>query len=365
MSWIKRNLYFVIGSVVALVLMGLAGWFLYSKWTLNNEILANLNADYEKLKSLNSQKPHPGAGQINNIKLAQEERDQVRQFINKTHAYFHPIPHIPDLPKVTDHDFSVALSRAIEQLQHDATNASVALPANYSFSFEAQKSRINFAANSLDRLSVQLGEVKTICDSLFQAKINSLDNLRRERVSPDDSAGPQTDYLTEKSITNELAVMTPYEMTFRCFSSELASVLSSFAASPAALLVKTINVELAPAPPAPEPTTPSVVYNPQYVTQTPQSTEMEDAIARANAQNSMMRRYGSMMRGGGGAGMDSGALGGIPYRETAATPPSQGYVAPSPTGPAASPKGGLPTVLDEKQLKVTVNLLLVKLLPSK
>jgi len=156
MSWIKRNLYFVIGSVVALVLMGLAGWFLYSKWTLNNEILANLNADYEKLKSLNSQKPHPGAGQINNIKLAQEERDQVRQFINKTHAYFHPIPHIPDLPKVTDHDFSVALSRAIEQLQHDATNASVALPANYSFSFEAQKSRINFAANSLDRLSVHI-----------------------------------------------------------------------------------------------------------------------------------------------------------------------------------------------------------------
>ena len=363
MSWIKRNLYFVIGSVVALVLMGLAGWFLYSKWALNNEMLTKLNADYEDLKNLNSQKPHPGAGQINNIKLAQEQRDQVRQFINKTHTYFQPIAHIPDLPKVTDHDFSVALSRTIEQLQRDATNASVALPANYSFSFEAQKARINFAPNSLDRLAVQLGEVKHICDALFKAKVNSLDNLRRERVSPDDSAGPQTDYLTEKSITNELAVLTPYEVTFRCFSSELASVLGNLAASPAALLVKTINVEVAPAPPTPEPTTPAFVNPGQYVTTpTPQvSPEMEDAMARANAQAAMARRYGSIMRGGGGS--DSASLGGIPYREGPATPATPAYFPPpSPTGPA---KGGLPTVLDEKQLKLTMNLILVKPLPSK
>jgi len=39
-------------------------------------------------------------------------------------------------------------------------------------------------------------------------------------------------------------------------------------------------------------------------------------------------------------------------------------VAPSPTGPAPA-KGGLPTVLDEKQLKLTANLILIKLLPSK
>jgi hypothetical protein len=361
MSWIKRNLFFVTGSVVALVLMGLAGWFLYSKWTLNNDILAKLNADYDELKGLNNQKPHPGAGQINNIKLAQQQRDQVRDFVKKNRTYFQPIPRVPDMPKVTDHDFSVALSRAIEQLQHDATNASVTLPANYAFSFEAQKSRINFAPNSLDALAVQLGEVKEICSALFQAKVNSLDNIRRERVSPDDSAGPQTDYLTEKSVTNELAVMTPYEITFRCFSSELAAVLSDFASSPAAILVKTINAELAPAPPPAETTTPAIV---QYVTPTQQaSPEVEDAMARANAQAAMMRRYGGMMRGGGGAA-DSAALGGIAYRELGTTTSAQTYVAPSPTGPAPA-KGGLPTVLDEKQLKLTANLILIKLLPSK
>ena len=76
---------------------------------------------------------------------------------------------------------------------------------------------------------MQLAEVKAICTVLFQAKINSLDNIRRERVSEDDLKGPQTDYLPEKSVTNELAVLSPYEVTFRCFSSELAAVLAGFA----------------------------------------------------------------------------------------------------------------------------------------
>ena len=52
MLWIKRNLYFLIGSVVALALMGAAGWYLYSKWQLNNEIVEKLNAEYAELQRL-------------------------------------------------------------------------------------------------------------------------------------------------------------------------------------------------------------------------------------------------------------------------------------------------------------------------
>ena len=120
-------------------------------------------------------------------------------------------------------------------MQRDATKASVALPPKdsdgqtYSFSFAAQRESLAYAPGSLEPLSVQLAEVKAICAVLFQAKVNSLDNIRRERVSEDDLKGPQTDYLPEKSVTNELAVLSPYEVTFRCFSSELAAVLAGFA----------------------------------------------------------------------------------------------------------------------------------------
>src|SRR5579859_5815512 len=214
MSWIKRNLFFAIGSLVALILMGLAGWFLYAKWGQNNDILANLNSDYEELKQLNSKNPHPGSGSINNIQLAKEQRNQLLDFMKKTGPYFEPIPRIPDLPKVTDRDFSAALSQTIEQLRTEATNASVSLPAeNYSFSFAAQKSKISFAAGSLDRVATQLGEIKAIAEIFFDAKINALDNLRRERVSQDDSFGLVTDYVGEKTTTNALAVLTPYEVT--------------------------------------------------------------------------------------------------------------------------------------------------------
>src|SRR5262249_29850388 len=201
MSWIKRNLYFFILTVLGVVLMGLAGWFSYSKWTLNNQMLTSLNESYDKLKALNNQNPHPGAGQIDNVKTAKEQREQLRDFIRKCRSYFTRIAPIPDEPKLTDRDFSVSLSRTIAQLQRYATNSSVIVSANYAFSFEAQKAKVSFAAGSLTNLAIQLGEVSNLCSVLFESKINSLDNVRRERVSTDDNSGPQTDYLSEKSVT--------------------------------------------------------------------------------------------------------------------------------------------------------------------
>jgi hypothetical protein len=359
MSWIKRNLFFVIGSLVALVLMGLAGWFLYSKWSLNNEVLGSLNTDYEELKRLNSANPHPGSGPVNNIQLARDQREQLLLFLKQTKPYFEPSPRIPDLPKITDRDFSAALSETIERLRSDATNASVNLPPdNYNFSFTSQKSKISFAAGSLDRLAVQLGEVKMLVGILFDAKINALDNLRRERVSQDDSFGLQTDYLSEKTTTNALAVLTPYEVTFRAFSAELAAVLAGLASSPHALLVKTVNVELAPAPPPQEPT-PVAVMAPMMVQQAnPMAEEYARQQREADANAAFRSRYGL-----GGAGQ---SLGGIAYRGLGGQPAQQQvFASPAPGQPGVTPtgKGGLPTVLDEKLLKITLNIYVLKPVP--
>src|SRR2546421_10022841 len=248
MSWIKRNLYFLIGGLIALGLMGGAGWYLYSKWELNNQTFDKLTEQYEALKKLNSQPLQAGSGSVDNITLAKQQQQQVRDFLKKTQPHFQRIPPIPDVPKLSDREFSTTLSRTIDQMQHDATNLSVAVPKNYGFSFDAQRSRMSFPAGSLPLLATQVGEVKAICDVLFQAKVNSLDNIRRERISADDNTGNQTDYLNEKSVTNELAVVTPYELTMRCFSQELADVLAGFASSPHGLIVKKVNTEPAGTP---------------------------------------------------------------------------------------------------------------------
>jgi hypothetical protein len=351
MVWIKRNLYFLIGTVVALALMGGAGWYLYSRLDVNNDILGKLDEQYSKLSELAKQTPHPGTGKgksVDNIKIAEEQKGQLLAFRDKTRGFFQPIAHIPNSPKVTDQDFVTAFRRTIEQLQHQATNASVTLPPaenGYSFSFTAEKGLLKFAPSGLEPLSAQLGEVKTICDVLFAAKVNALDGLRRERVSPDDSSSSaqQTDYLDLTTSSNELATISPYEISFRCFSPELAAVLSGFAASQHALIVKTVNVGLAPAmaaEPAPAPVT--MVPQPQPIPVTPYGGGL-----KGGESDAFMSRYGL---GPGGRG---GRFGGPP-------PPQPVAPAPIAVAPVAS-KGGLQTVLDEKQLQVKLTLAVVKL----
>jgi hypothetical protein len=343
MSWVKRNLYFVIGCTIAVLLLGMAGWYLYSKWDLDNKKWSDLNEAYDNLTKLNQQKPHPGG---NNIQLAKDQQQELRAFSQKTRTHFQRISPIPDIPKITDHDFSEALSRAIDRLRRDATHASVTLPDRCDFSFKAEANKLVFAPGSLGPLSVQLGEVKVICDVLVQAKINSLDYLRRERVSADDAAGEQSDYLNITSVTNELGVLTPYELTFRCFSPELAAVLAGFASSPYGLIVKTLNVEPGSAmtdmntmsltgggtpPPPSQPVVPQYAPPPQAPPRYP-----------------------------GGIGEGEGGIRRPPY------PTPQPVYTPPPVavGNALTPvRGGLQTVLDERQLKVTMVVEVVKLAP--
>jgi hypothetical protein len=356
MDWIKRNLYFLIGSLLALALMGLAGWYLYSKWQLNNEILGKLDDQYAKLKELSEKNPHPGDGKVDNIKAAKDQQQELRAYMQKAYQYFQrcpPIP-VPESGKLTSQEFSSALSRTLDKLQRDASKASVTLPPKdasgqpYCFSFAAQSKSLDYTRGSLEPLSVQLSEVKAICGVLLQAKVNALDYIRRERVSEDDSKGPQTDYLPEKSVTNELAVMSPYEVRFLCFSSELAAVLAGFASAPCGLMIKSINVESAPAAaPTVDQTGTPVVAAPAYFPPTTAPGPM--------SQESMMRRYG--MRGAGGGRLDPRAM----------MPPRPTYTPPPPVAPVPAPasKGGLPVALDEKQLKITLMLNAVKLISPK
>src|SRR6266404_4355593 len=129
MTWIKRNLYFLILSVVGLALMGAAGWYLYAQWKLNSDILGQLGEQYAELDRLAKVNPHPGipGSMVDNIAIAKEQQQQLHEFMARARKFFQPIPRIPDEPKVTGLGFTSALRRTIDKLQHDATNTSVSL----------------------------------------------------------------------------------------------------------------------------------------------------------------------------------------------------------------------------------------------
>jgi hypothetical protein len=300
MAWIKRNLLFVVGGAIALLLLGAAAFYNWQGWSHNAAAFQKLNEIYGNLQQLNSQKPAPGDGKkINNTQTAKEQEQELRAWTDKTGNYFKPIEAIPNSPEVTSEAFAAALRQTIYQLQREAENASVQLPPKYAFSFEAQRSIVKFAPGSLVPLAVQLGEVKSITELLFAARVNSFDGIQRARVSDDDTAGPQSDYIAEPAVTNDLAVLTPYVVTFRTFTPELAAVLAAFAASPNGFVVKGVNV--APA--------------------------------------------GMTPLGGPGAG-------GIP---------GEGYAPP--VAPVAG-KGGMSTFLNEQLLRITLEVVIVKPLPK-
>src|SRR6516165_7227408 len=111
MVWIKRNLYFLISSLFALGQLGLAGFYFYSNWRLNNDNLEKLNSAYNELKDLANQRPNPGNEKINNIEIANQQRAQLQGVIEKERAYFNPVSPIPNTTNgvVTKEEFASAL----------------------------------------------------------------------------------------------------------------------------------------------------------------------------------------------------------------------------------------------------------------
>lgn len=244
MAWIKRNLLFTIGGIIALLLLGAAGYYNFRSWSDNHAQMLALQEAYNNLANYYNQNPSPGNDQINNIEAARKQEQQLRQWISQAETHFKSVPPIPNPPdgNVTTEGFAGSLRQTIRDMQLEATNANVGLPPDYSFSFAAERNLVMFAPNSLNPLASHLGEVKAICEILFDAKVNSLDGIQREIISDNDVAGPQADYIADKTQTVDNATITPYVVTFHCFSSDLANVLSKMASSDYCLLVKGINV---------------------------------------------------------------------------------------------------------------------------
>lgn len=357
MDWIKRNLVFVIGAAAALILLGAAGWYSYSGWQNSSQASEKLTEGYTELKRLKGLNPSPGDDEeggkkgVNNIQLAKEQQKEARAFLSKLGTKLKPIESLPVIPtNATPADaakyFSAALQDAISFLQRDATNNSVILPPKYKFSFEKQAGLVKYADGTVPALATQLGEIKAICEILNEAKINSLESIKRERVpgSPDDLSGPPGDYIDLASTTNELAVITPYEVTFRSFTPELANVLAGFARSPHALIVKAINSEAA--------TTSMLVDSGLAATQ-PIYYQQPAPTAPAyqpragfgeDGEGAMARRYG-------GSAYNS------PYAR-----PVQPVAQPAIAVPAT--RTGTQPFIQEKQLRITLLIHVVKLLPS-
>lgn len=238
MSWIKRNLPFVIGGVAALLLLGFAAFYLFSNLKKDSAMTEELNQQISELRRIYDAPVHPGTDAVDNIGAAKKEQKRITEFLVEARKLFVPVS---PYQKTDDQGFNNLLLNTIYELQTGASNAGVVLPPQYSFTFLAQRGKLTFKPGSIEPWTAQLSEIKSICNILYAARINALEGLRRVPVSLDDGGTP--DYLTTTVITNDISIVTPYEVTFRSFSGELGAVMDGILRATNCFIVKTLNVE--------------------------------------------------------------------------------------------------------------------------
>lgn len=245
MLWIKRNLSLAISGAIALVLVGFGAYYLFSGKSINSQMETDLEEMQNKLDRFYTMNPFPNES---NIVTAQAELEKLRAAIDEALEFFTPIPYDP----VTDLAFKTQLDFTVSELTEQAQKSGIELPSDpYYFSFAAQKEKYKLDPACFPAINQQLADVRTLCGLLFEAKIHALIGLKRVRLTADDPPG-SADYRPEWQFeTNAItgAVITPYEVTFNCFSADLAAVMEGFVESPHGLIVRAISVDNPPKPP--------------------------------------------------------------------------------------------------------------------
>lgn len=311
MAWLKKNLLLAVGGAVALVLLGVAVFFLWSQYRREAEVTAALNDQSQQLEGFARKEPNPGNEKVDNIKAAKEQDKLLREFEAEARKTFVPQNYPTNLESG---QLKLLMDTTIDELTRAAARSGVKLPDDFGFTFGTLRRQMSFDSGNIQPLARMLTDIRGVCLSLFQARILALDGIRRCTVVPTlDTPGPE--FWNKKPTTNEYAAIIPYEFTFHCFTTELGQALENLYRSPQAYLVKNIVVD------------------------TSQSTLLEKPAEGADPtmpagpmmnfqQMQMMMRYG--MRGGRYGGY---------------MPPPQPVPAPTTTS------GGLSPMLDEKPFR--------------
>jgi hypothetical protein len=236
MSWIKRNLFFVLGLAAGLGLAGYCGWLFYENSDQVSKVKTELESNVGQLTSVQNSKIYPDD---NNIKIANDDQGNCIELLEAAKKVLASMP-VP--PNVDEQGFRSYLGQTVVELGEEATNAGVKLPEKFGFAFTEQLKGLTFPPENIRPWMEQLGEIKAVCGVLFDAKVSSVVSLQRVRVSASDDGQP-SDYFSATVVTNAPEVFTPYKVCFRGLSRELADVLDGLARSSNFIRVKVIDVQ--------------------------------------------------------------------------------------------------------------------------
>ncbi len=233
MAWVKRNLYFVICVAIALGLAGFCGYLFFGSLSDNAAALDAYTGKKSSLDALTTKVPAPSQA---NIQAANDDVKRVSAFLEEFHK---PFSAFPKPPKMDDREFHDYLQKSIFQFGLEATNSSVALYPGYSFGFQQQVGVFNFAPENIAAWLQEIEEIRAILHICYKAKINFLEGIKRPSIAPDDAG---SDIIQFPITPMPWGTISPYMVTFRAFSAEIANVLAGVATSSNCFIVKAVYV---------------------------------------------------------------------------------------------------------------------------
>jgi hypothetical protein len=248
MAWIKRNLILVISGVVAVALLGLGGYYYYSANKKNKEVSESIESTKAEIKRLLDEQVTPTS---ENLKAAKEEGLKLNRFVADAKKLFPATP--PPSEALTSPSFKSLLANSINELHRRAAAVPTRLETNatgpYYFTFESQRLALNLPPESLRPLYERLHEVQTMAQILFQSRVNRLVGMKRALVAGErpvaggNAPGGSGDYLPVAARTNAETgmMMWPYEIEFDSFTPEIATVVEGLSAQPG-IIIKTLRI---------------------------------------------------------------------------------------------------------------------------
>lgn len=235
MTWIKRNLIFVITAFVGVVLIGWAVWSWLGVKSEDDQAKTDFDTVMNELNQLRTMNPYPTP---EHIEAAKGEATQMRGLVADYQTVFAPFPPVPAMDEKT---FAAELSRRVALWQNEAKTTAVKVPTDdYGFSFDGLRGLLSFPSNCIPVWLQQFNEINGIIDIVLRSHVNEVTGLMRVPVYPGDQGGPS--FVATTWVTNNLGVVAPYQVDMVCFSRDLATVLEGFVNATNCYVVRSVTV---------------------------------------------------------------------------------------------------------------------------
>ena len=176
MNWFKKNLIASVLLVVAVIGTGTTSYLAVNATARRDAAQANLDAQLQKLKQFQNQKPFPTNQSLKAIK---ESLEEYRSELGKYRTALASMK--STLTPINPQEFQDDLRKAVDELRKTAIEKSVTLPDNFFYGFDEYQAAPP-SQQEVGELNREFGIMRRIADELVSLKIGSIGSLKRQEI---------------------------------------------------------------------------------------------------------------------------------------------------------------------------------------